>query len=233
VAPPRGRKNRTGAPKPALPDERPRLPGPVYRDLRAASRPDEVEDVTKAYGAAGAALAAGDAQGALTYLRWAKGVASRSAVLREALGVALYEAGEYEAAHAELLAYRRMSGRADQNHLLADCARALGRVDKVGAYVEEMRATPQVPGERLVEGLIVLAGHRADAGDVAGALAALDGADLEPERVQPWHPRVWFLAATLAERLGDAAMQREYLEAVVAVEEDYLDARERLEGLGA
>src|SRR5688500_16526385 len=46
----------------------------------------------------------------------AKGIAPRSSSVREMLALALYRAGKYREAIRELQAYRRMTGRADQNH---------------------------------------------------------------------------------------------------------------------
>jgi tetratricopeptide (TPR) repeat protein len=209
----------------------PRLPRDVYADLRAASPPQHLADLVKAYAAAGDALAAEDTRRALELLSWAKRNAARSAAVREALGIAHYLAGEFAAAHSELLAYRRLSGRHDQNHLLADCARAVGRHDKVADYVEQMIAD-RVEPERVVEGLIVLAGERADRGDLPGALAALQRAGLRPARVEPYHARLWYAAADLCQRMGDLDQVRDYLEAVVAVDPQFLDAPERLAALG-
>ena len=50
--------------------------------------------------------------------------------IREAAGIAAYQAGDWSAAIAELRAYHRMTGR--QNHLavIADSERALGRPAK-------------------------------------------------------------------------------------------------------
>lgn len=227
---PQGRGPR-GVPKPRLPEERPRLQRDAYRDLRSSVPPGRLDDVTRAYGAAGEAMAEGEPRQALPYLEWAKSAAPRSAVIREALGIAHYQIGDYHAASAELTAYRRLSGREDQNHLLADSARAVGRSDKVGEYVEAMLRDQRVDDERKAEGLIVLAGDAADRGDLEGALAVLARAGLRPRRIEPWHPRVWYAASDLARRAGDAEQEREYLEAVVAVDPDLLDAAERLEGL--
>ncbi|MBA2579071.1 MAG: tetratricopeptide repeat protein [Euzebyaceae bacterium] len=184
----------------------------------------------RAYGAAGDALAAGDAGRAVELLAWAKTVAARSVAVREALGIALYLTGEYPAAHSELLAYRRLSGRHDQNHLLADCARAGGRPDRVAEYVTEMERAG-APPDRVVEGLIVLAGSRADGGDVDAALAVLDRAGLDPEHVEPWHPRLWYTAADLYERRGDKDRARDYFEAITSTTDDFLDVDERIAAL--
>ena len=207
------------------------MPAPVWREIKAATRPAEADDVARAVGAAGDALEEGETERAVTLLRWAKDRAPRSAFVREGLGVALYVAGDLKAAQPELLAYRRISGRADQNHLLADCARAVGRLDQVAAYVEEMEEAG-VDADRLVEGTIVLAGARADTGDLEGALALLERAPTDTERVQPWHVRLWYAAGDLAERAGDQPRARDFFAAVEAVDEDFLDVAERLDALG-
>jgi tetratricopeptide (TPR) repeat protein len=216
--------------KPGLPEEVPRLRRDVYRDLRAASHPGELDDVVRSFAAAEEALTEGNAARAVEVLTWAKSVAPRSAAVREALGIAHYLGGDFGPAHSELLAYRRLSGNHDQNHLLADCARALGKPDKVGEYVQEMQAA-NAPPDRLAEGIIVLAGDRADRGDVEGALAVLDRVGLNPEQVEGHHLRVWYFAADLAQRLGRTDEAREYLEAITAVDEEFLDAADQLAAL--
>jgi len=184
----------------------------------------------KAYAAAGDALSEGDLEGAIRLLEWAKSAAARSAAVREALGVTRYHAQDFAGAQSELLAYRRLSGRHDQNHLLADCARALGRPEKVAEYVDAMDPAV-VPADRIAEGIIVLAGERADRGDLDGALRTLERADLAPAEVAAHHVRLWYLAADLSERAGEPEAARDYLEAISAVDPDYLDVEERLEAL--
>lgn len=219
---------RATARKPQLPEERPRLQRDAYRDLRQSVPSSAFDDVVKAVGAAGEALAEGDPERAVPFLEWAKFMAPRAAVVREALGIARYQLGEFGAASSELSAYRRMSGREDQNHLLADSARATGRHDKVREYVEAMTAAPGMGRDRIVEGALVLAGDLADQDQLADALAVLRRADLEPARIEPWQPRLWYAAADLSERLGDTDAARDYLEAVLAVDPHFLDTAERL-----
>ena len=215
-------------PKPPLPTARPRVDRSVHQDLRGAAPPGLLDDVIKAYAAAGEALTRGQDRKALEYLEWAKSVAGRSAVVREALGVVRYRMGDFAVAAAELTAYRRMTGRQDQNHLLADCARATGRTHKVEEYVRAMQDNPQVPRDRVIEGIIVLAGDVADRAGPQEALDVLREVGLEPERVEAWHPRLWYAAADFAHRAGDSQAARDYLAAVVSVDEDFLDAAQRL-----
>lgn len=212
--------------------DRPRLPGPIYRDLRSAAG-EGVVDVAAAYTDAGEALADGDVEQAVTLLERAKRRAKRSVVVREALGIALYLDGRYAEAGRELAAYRRMSGSADQNHLAADCARAQGHVDRAEQLVAEMLTAREVPADRVAEGLLVVAGARADAGDPRAALAALHRADLSPDHVQPHHLRLWYLAADLHERLGEHDAARNLFDAIVTVEPEFLDADQRLDALAA
>lgn len=219
-----------GPRRPALPEDRPIVPRDAWRDLRATVPPNVLDDVVKAVGSATDALEAGDVAGATELLTWAKSVAPRTATIREALGVTHYAAGRFPDAHSELLAYRRLSASHDQNHLLADCARAAGRHDKVREYVEEMVQAGVDPA-RVAEGVIVLAGDRADSGDLEGALETLKQADLDPEKVQPWHPRLWYVAADLSERLGFMDAAREYFEAILAVDDEFGDVDERLAAL--
>lgn len=230
VAPP----YRPQAPRPVqppLPEDTPRLPRDVYRDLKAAAAPTTLGDVSKAYAAAGDALADGDSDRAVALLKWAKAVASRSAAVREGLGVALYTAGEFAAAHSELLAYRRLSDRHDQNHLIADCARAIGRTEKVAEHIDALLAAPEVDASRKAEGLIVLAGTYADRGDLRGAYAVLERSGLDPAEVPQWQPRVWYAAADLAERMGEHDRARELFEAIMTFDEDFFDVRARLAAL--
>lgn len=210
----------------------PRVRRDVHRDLRAAAPPKELEDLIRVVVAARDAVESGEPGRAVELLTWAKSVAPRSVVVRETLGIAAYHAGDFELAHRELLAYRRLSHNQDQNHLLADCARALGRLEKVDEYVSDM-AGADVDRARVVEAAIVQAGARADRGDLDGALAALARGGLDDVEIRPYHARLWYAAADLCERQGDRDRAREYFEAIATVDDDFLDVEERLRELGA
>lgn len=216
--------------RPKLPDERPRIPRDAWRDLRATVPATALDDVVKAVGTATEALEDGEIDKALELLAWAKSASPRSPTIREALGIALYAGERYPEAHSELLAYRRLSGNHDQNHLLADCARAAGRPEKVVEYVDEM-INADVDADRVAEGLMVLAGERADTGDLESALATLHRVDLDPDDVQPWHPRIWYAAADILERMGRGDEARDYFEAISAIDDEFGDVAERLEAL--
>lgn len=211
--------------------DRPRLRSDVYRDLKAATGGD-VERVAADYADAGVALEEGDTVRAIELLRSCKHRASRSAAVREALGIALYLEGQFREAGRELSAYRRISGRLDQNHLLADCARANGQLDKAESLVAEMMRA-DVPADRIAEGLLVIAGARADSGDARAALAALHRVDLSPGDVQPYHLRLWYLAGSLHEELGERQEAESLFNAIQTIDPEFLDAAERAAALEA
>src|SRR5437660_12254537 len=97
----------------------PRIPDEIVREVRQAARPGPAEGAEVVFRSAVARLAEGDAEAASAAATEAKRLAPRAAPIREVLGIALYRAGAYRTALSELLAYRRMTGRVDQNHLIA------------------------------------------------------------------------------------------------------------------
>jgi tetratricopeptide (TPR) repeat protein len=206
----------------------------VRGDLRRHAQHDD--EVAKAVTIASDALEVGDVDRALEYLEWAKSDAPRSASVREALGIARYLAENWAGALTELQAYRRMSGRSDQNHLVADCLRALGRpLEMVAEAVKEMEIEEDGI-DRVAEATIVWASALADAGDVAAGRAVLGRAlgagiaDMDPtsEQVEEHHVRVWYVAGDLAERAGDHDEARAWFRRVATVDPELYDVEERL-----
>lgn len=227
---PRGRRGPAGGPgkrprKPPIPRDVPRLPGPVWRDIDAATAHGLAPEVARAVSAAGE-LADDEPERATALLRWAKETAPRSAAVREALGVDAYRRGDFETAARELGAYRRLSGRQDQNHLLADSLRATGRGERIRDLVQAMGE--DVDEERRFEAHMVHAGALADAGDVLRAREVLERASGEPGIAGPHHLRLWYMNAELSLELGDRERAAELLAAVVTLDPDFLDAAERL-----
>ncbi|MGH2771355.1 MAG: tetratricopeptide repeat protein, partial [Actinomycetota bacterium] len=84
------------------------------------------------------AFLAGDYEACAALARQAKDRAPRSARVRELLGLAAYRAGRWKEALGELLAYRRLTGQLDQNHLIADCYRAQGRPERALEVCDEV-----------------------------------------------------------------------------------------------
>ena len=116
-----------------------------------------------------------DPELALQHARAARDRASRIAVVREAVGVAAYHAGDYAEAGRELRAYRRMSGDESYRAVLADCERALGRPASALRLVHEaLAANPDT--DETVELRLVEAGARQDLGELPAALLVLEAA---------------------------------------------------------
>ncbi|SFO61238.1 hypothetical protein SAMN05660359_04699 [Geodermatophilus obscurus] len=116
-----------------------------------------------------------DPELALGHARAARDRASRIAVVREAVGVAAYHAGDFAEASRELRTYRRMSGEEGYRAVLADCERAQGRPEVALRLVREALADGPDPDET-VELRLVEAGARRDLGETAAARLVLEGA---------------------------------------------------------
>jgi hypothetical protein len=145
-----------------------------------------------------------DPETALAHARAARDRASRIAVVREAVGVAAYHAGDYAEAARELRAYRRMSGDPGYRAVLADCERALGRAEVALRLVAEALAET-TDADEVVELRLVEAGARRDLGETAAARlvleAALGGRRPSPERLTADDPGRLRLATAYADLL--------------------------------
>src|SRR5207302_4266539 len=167
--------------------------------------------------AAGRALD-GDPGLARKHAWYARSLAPRLAIVREAAGVTAYVDGDYAVALAELRAVRRMTGDPAQLPLLADCERALGRPDRALALGRDPDVKKLDPAAR-VELAIVLSGARRDRGEYDAAIVGLQGLALDAPQVQPWTARLWYAYADAlfdAGRIDDA---RRWLESVVDIDE--------------
>jgi tetratricopeptide (TPR) repeat protein len=236
-----GTPRRGAAPRPTPAPERPELPsdhrvelrGPVRKEVeRRVSPKGRARDVLTCLDLGSAASERGDHAEALRLLRWAKHLAPRLALVREALGIALYRAEEFRAALTELQAYRRLAGSADQNHLVADCMRATGAAADESAavaleLVEDQRAEPA----RRLEAAIVAAAALEEAGQRRRARTVLEGVAEPAARAddEARARRHWF-AAELAERDGDTAGAVAELDALLRLgpDDDAAAWRERL-----
>ncbi|WP_092555330.1 tetratricopeptide repeat protein [Actinoplanes derwentensis] len=169
-----------------------------------------------------------DAELALQHAITARRLASRIAVVREAVGLAAYAAGDWTTAIAELRTYHRMTGR--QTHLaeLADCERALGRPERAidlyrGADVEKLEKATAI------ELLIVAAGARGDLGQHEAAVAMLQIGELTAEGNAEWAARLRYAFADALLAAGRREEAREWFARAAEVDEDQVtDAAERL-----
>jgi tetratricopeptide (TPR) repeat protein len=111
-----------------------------------------------------------------------------------------------------------------------DCARALGRFDRVRTLWEELRAASPA-AEIVTEGRIVAAGALADEGRLDEAIRLLERAPATPKRVRPHHLRLWYALADLHERAGDIPAARALFRKVSAQDPAFVDVAERLAAL--
>ena len=224
-------------------DRRPRLDEPslpadidprqLDRDARAELRslPASLADKVAAHLIAAGLLLDDDPAAAREHAWYARHLAPRLAVSREAAGITAYRAGDYAAALAELRAVRRMTGDPAHLPVMADAERGLGRPDRALALARDPDVRRLDPASR-VEMAIVASGARRDRGEFDAAVVGLQGAALDSSQLQPWTPRLWY---AYAEALLDAGRRDEALrwfESVAAVDDQGLtDADERIAAL--
>jgi tetratricopeptide (TPR) repeat protein len=223
---PSGASKRGGAPT-----ARRLLPRDIEDELRRTARPGQATDARGRLARAVELLERGDARGAAAEAEKAKRLAARSPTVREVLGMALYRTGRYAEALSELQSYRRMTGRQDQNHLIADALRGLGRPERVVPLVEEaLRA--KVPNEAKAEAAIVAASALADLGRFEEALAFLRRARTNEDVGREYVLRLWYVAGDILSRAGRRREAAEEFRKITRHDPGAFDAAERLAKLG-
>jgi tetratricopeptide (TPR) repeat protein len=156
----------------------------------------------------------------------AKHIALRSANARELLGLAYYRTGKWSEAAKELTTFRRISGSTEQNPVIADAYRAMGKPDKALEIVGEMDRKA-LDAAVYYEGAIVGAGALADMKRLDDAIALLERLELRPAVAAEHHLRTWYALADLLERKGRFTQAREWFEAVASADADMTDAPQR------
>jgi tetratricopeptide (TPR) repeat protein len=210
---------------------RPRLPEPpLPPDLPAAELdratrtelrglPESLaERITQHLVAAGL-LIDDDPEGAHRHAWYARSLAPRLALVREAAGLTAYRIGDYAAALAELRAVRRMTGDAAHLPVMADSERGLGRPERALALAKDPDVSRLEPAAR-VELAIVASGARRDLGQAEAAVVGLQGAALDSDRIEPWTPRLWYAYAEALLAAGRRDDAQRWFESVAAIEED-------------
>ncbi|MEU7824701.1 Replicase polyprotein 1ab [Catellatospora sp. NPDC049133] len=169
-----------------------------------------------------------DPEQALEHALAARRLASRIAVVREAVGLAAYQTGDWASAIAEIRTYHRMTGRQTHLAVLADCERALGRPEKAIDLFRGVERDKLSQGEAL-ELLIVAAGARGDMGQHEAAAAMLQVRELTVESNEDWSPRLRYAYADALLASGRAEEAREWFAKAAAADTDAVtDAAERL-----
>jgi tetratricopeptide (TPR) repeat protein len=165
---------------------------------------------------------------ALAHAKYARGLAPRLAVVREAYGLTAYRTGDYATALAELRAVRRMTGDPSYLAVMADCERGLGRPDRALALARDPDAAKLAPADR-VELAIVESGARRDRKEYDAAVVALQRPALNRRDVHDWTPRLWYAYADALLDAGRVDDARHWFEAVASIDDEGdTDAEERL-----
>ncbi len=138
---------------------------------------------------------------ALSHAQAASRRGGRVGLVREAVGLTAYAAGDFHEALRELRTFRRISGVDDHLAIMADCERALGRPEKAMETVNSPEAQA-LTGAAAVEVAIVKAGLFLDAEDADSAVKALEIKGLDRNRAFSFSPRLFEAYADALEAAG-------------------------------
>ena len=152
----------------------------------------------------------------------------RSSSVREVLGLALYGQARYADAVKELKAYKRISGRNDQNHVIADSLRGIGRPGDAIPLADEALRDKTVSNEVKAEAVIVAASALADERRYAEALAYLGRAKTRSDVAEPYTLRLWYVKGDILARAGRDEEAATEFRKVVRHDASAFDAAERL-----
>ncbi|HVM12463.1 MAG TPA: tetratricopeptide repeat protein, partial [Actinomycetota bacterium] len=228
----RGRAGRSRTPKG---QDQPRVHGPLPRgvaqEVRSLARPGKGEAAVRLLDEAVSALGRERPGDAAEAAAKAKSMAPRSGAVREVLGMALYRTGRFREALTELQAYRRLTGRLDQNHLIADCHRALGSPEKAVAPAREAATSPRLPEEVRAEAAVVGASALADLGRFDEALSLLRRHPGSGDVARPHDIRVWYVLADVLERSGRRQDAVREFRRILRHDPEAYDVAERLAAL--
>jgi tetratricopeptide (TPR) repeat protein len=229
---PKALRPRGGQQPRGTPPRQATLPRDLVDEVRRATRPQDQEQVLSRLSRAIELLERGDSGAAVVEAEKAKKQANRSAGVREVLGLAYYGQGRWQDAVTELKAYRRISGRPDQNHLIADSLRGLGKPHEAVPLAEEALRDRAVPASAKAEAVIVAAAALADQGRVAEALAFLRRASTKEDVSEPWTLRLWYVRGDVLEKAGRRDEAAAEFRKIVRHDPGAFDAAERLAALG-
>lgn len=203
------------------------LPKAVRRDLESLSA--TTKDRVERWLAAAYLAMDEDPDAAYAFAKEAGKIGGRSAVVREAVGIAAYQAGDFKAARAEIQAARRMAGRDDLIPVLADCERALGNPKKALELGNEPGAKA-LRGDAQAELLLVLAGARIDLDQPDAAVSLLRGPCAQTPPAAPWVARLYYGYADALLAAGKDEDARDwFVKAANADHEGETDAIERID----
>jgi tetratricopeptide (TPR) repeat protein len=224
---PKALRPRPGGGKRSAPSKGRGLSREILDDIRRSARPGDQQVASSRLARAIELLERGDAGAAISEAKKAKDVAPRSGAVREVLGLANYAAGQWPEAVTELKAYRRITGRADQNHIIADSLRGMGRPEEAVPLAEEELAA-RVSNEAKAEAVVVAASALRDLGKLSEALAFLGRARTRESVAEPYTLRLWYVRGDILERAGRRDEAAAEFRRIVRHEPGAFDAAERL-----
>lgn len=207
------------------------VPDDVAKELAAASSSRNVDRLTNRLRDAVRAFERDHFRDAKAILQPLADEAPGAASVRELLGLTYYRLGQWDRAARELEAFAELSRATTSHPVLADAHRARGRHERVEELWEELKAASP-DAATVAEGRIVMAGSLADRGDIAGAIALLEGGKLSAKQVGDHHLRLWYALADLYERAGEVPRARELFGRVARHAPDFVDAADRRRALG-
>jgi tetratricopeptide (TPR) repeat protein len=206
------------------------LPRGVVGEIRQTAKPGRAEEAAKHVERAMDLLEDGQPERAADEADRAKAIAPRSPSVREILGLAWYAAEQWRRALSEMQAYRRMSGRLDENHVIADCQRALGHPERAVQEAEEA-LDGAVSDEVRAECAVVGASALADLGRLEEALGLLRRIRTTVEVGRPFDLRVWYVTGDILERLGRTEDAAREFRKILRHDPAAFDTRDRLAAL--
>ena len=144
--------------------------------------------------------------------------------VRELLGLTYYRLGRWKLAVTELEAFRGLSGGTEQNPVLADCYRALGRHGKVAELWEELRAaSPGAVARRRGPDRVRRVARRPGSRSMTPSRCSRRRSR-RPSEPQAHHLRVTYALADLYERAGDLPKARQLFTIVATADPELGDA---------
>jgi hypothetical protein len=207
------------------------LPREARAELRTISK--DTADLVARHLVMAGRLIDEDPEAAYAHADAARRRLPRIAVVREAVGLCAYANGNWSEALAELRASRRINGSVEHLPVMADCERGLGRPERALALADSPEAR-RLDRASAVEMRIVVSGARRDLGQAEAAVVSLQGADLNPERRDPWSARLFYAYADALLAAGRTADARQwFVSAALADDDGATDAQDRIDELDA
>ena len=172
-----------------------------------------------------------DPELALEHAQAALARSGRIAAVREAVGIAAYQCGDWAKALSEFRAARRMGSKSQLLPLIADCERGVGRPERAIELARGPEAA-ELTGDDADEMRIVAAGARADLGQLDQALALLSSPQPDPARTGATAARLFYAYAETLLALGrDEDALQWFINAAAADVDGVTDAEDRVSEL--